>query len=435
MRSINLFFFISLALVSCPSFGQYWEKYDQNPVLRRDTVYTNLPNDIIAISDGWVIKDASTYKMWYTCGGINYPADTLLRSRICYCESNDGITWNKYAGNPILDVSYTNGWDSLGVETVSVIIDESAPLNERFKMWYAGQYFNAYRYDFGYATSPDGLNWTKHPNPVLQVGNASTWEDGFIEGPSVLKDGAIYKMWYAGYSLTDGKVQIGYATSTDGINWIKYANNPVLSTSSIGWDMIYVQDPHVIKVGNSYHMWYGGADQNDNFGQQTGYASSEDGINWTKSTSNPILVSGAVNEWDANLASFGSVLIDNGIVKMWYTGKDVDPLPANSSDYYWEIGYAADSSYSLGLDENDDLSKFVIYPNPSSSVIHITPESPSNESYQIIISSSTGAILSKETINGMSSSIYISELENGSYILSITDEKLDKYHFNFIISH
>jgi predicted GH43/DUF377 family glycosyl hydrolase len=159
-----------------------WTKDPDNPVLQRDTVIDNLPNDLIAISDCWVMKEGVTYKMWYTCGGINYPADSLLRSRLCYAESLDGLIWTKYEGNPILDVSYTEGWDSLGVETASVIIDDLAPESERYKMWYAGQYFNSYRYDLGYAISPDGINWTKHPNPVISVGIESEWDNGFLEG-------------------------------------------------------------------------------------------------------------------------------------------------------------------------------------------------------------------------------------------------------------
>ena len=316
----KLFIFISLlSYFNRPLLAQNnWTKYANNPVLQRDTVIAALPNDLIVISDCWVIKEGSTYKMWYTGGGINYPPDTLLRSRICYATSTDGITWDKYTGNPVLDVSYNGGWDSLGVETVSILIDSSAPSTERYKMWYAGQYFNAYRYDIGYAYSSDGINWVKHPNPVLQVGALGDWDNGFLEGPSVIKDGSTYKMWYCGYdaipdgSGTDGKANIGYAISNDGITWVKYAGNPIIVTGINTWDSIYVQDPHVIKEGNEYHMWYGGGDNDTYYSQQVGYATSQDGINWIKSPLNPILTRGNIGDWDEILASFPSVLNDSG---------------------------------------------------------------------------------------------------------------------------
>ncbi len=49
----------------------------------------------------------------------------------------------------------------------------------------------------GYATSPDGILWEKHPdNPVLDIGAAGEWDDQRIVSPAVLLDGTTYKMWY-----------------------------------------------------------------------------------------------------------------------------------------------------------------------------------------------------------------------------------------------
>lgn len=415
-----LFIFVTINSVLSQ---ENWIKYGTEPVLKRDTVFANLPNDIIAISDCWVEKEGSTYKMWYTCGGINYPEDTLLRSRLCYATSTDGITWNKYAGNPILDVSYTGGWDSLGIETATVIIDASAPTNERYKMWYAGQYFNSYRYDIGYAYSADGINWSKHTNPVLQVGSIAQWDNGFLEGPSVIKDGSTYKMWYCGYdasvngNLTDGHANIGYATSTDGINWTKHVSNPILTTGINSWDSIYVQDPHVIKKDGIYHMWFGGGSNDALYDQQVGYATSLDGINWTKSPLNPVLERGNSGDWDATIASFPSVIDDNGQFKMWYTGKDVDPLPFNSLDYYWEIGYATDQTNGA-MNLSDELSSYTIYPNPFSNFFQV---SNLNGNEKFILMDQLGQLLYQG--NSIENQNF-SNLSEGIYFLSIEKDGL-----------
>lgn len=388
MKTKNNFLLFTLTLlagvVGVPISAQTnWTKDAANPVLRRDTSIANLSNDLIAISDCWVIKEGPIYKMWYTAGGLNYPPDTLLRSRICYATSVDGVNWSKYAGNPVMDVSYTGGWDSLGVETISILVDSTAPLGERYKMWYAGQYFNSYRYDIGYAYSPDGISWTKHPNPVMAVGTASEWDNGFLEGPSVIKDGSIYKMWYCGYdatpdaSGTDGKANVGYATSPDGINWIKYAGNPVIVTGTNTWDSIYVQDPHVIKENGEYHMWYGGGSNGTYYDQQVGYATSLDGITWVKSPLNPVLTRGNTGDWDEILSSFPSVLNDGGTYKMWYTGRDVDPLPVGSLDYYWEIGYATAPFTGIENATSPDSGSISVFPNPAQYMLNIvTPFDP-----------------------------------------------------------
>lgn len=64
-----------------------WTKDPTNPVLRRDTVFANLPNDIIVISDCWVMKLGTQYKMWYTCATFN-----TYRYDIGYAYSPDGLS-------------------------------------------------------------------------------------------------------------------------------------------------------------------------------------------------------------------------------------------------------------------------------------------------------------------------------------------------------
>lgn len=417
---ILLFFLWSAGLSAQIS----WIKYSDGPVLPRDTTYFPPSNDLFANSDPWVIKLGSTYCMWYTCAGGNYPTDTLLRSRICYCTSTDGINWTRYTNNPVIDVDYSGQWDSLGVETITVIIDSTAPPSARYKAWYAGQYFNDYRYDIGYAWSADGLHWTKHNLPVLTVGSSGAWDNAFLEGPSVLLDGNTYKMWYAGYDAivdgqsSDGCVNIGYATSVDGINWSKYAGNPVLSTSLNGWDMLYVQDPHVIKKDGQYHLWYGGVDTSNlgGYGQQTGYATSNDGINWSKYAGNPILSRGNDGTWDHNLASFPSVLFDDdGTLKMWYTGRDKDSLPANL-DYYWETGLAIDSSGFLSMAAIENSILFEIFPNPATHLITVRAPGVCNERIQFY---NVFGLLIKEVLFNHSETLDISDLQQGLYLIRL----------------
>jgi predicted GH43/DUF377 family glycosyl hydrolase len=109
----------------------------------------------------------------------------------------------------------------------------------------------------GHAFSPDGIHWTKSsPNPVLDLGPSGSWDDSHVEDPSVIKDGDLYKMWYAGY---DGIIyRIGYATSNDGISWEKNSSGSCSNTTGDGcvldkgldgwWDSAGVAFPTVIIV-------------------------------------------------------------------------------------------------------------------------------------------------------------------------------------------
>ena len=74
-------------------------------------------------------------------------------------------------------------------------------------MWYSGHDGSHIR--IGYATSSDGINWTKH-GIVLDLGASGEWDDYYVSCPCVIKDDdGTYKMWYSGH---DGShIRIGYA--------------------------------------------------------------------------------------------------------------------------------------------------------------------------------------------------------------------------------
>jgi predicted GH43/DUF377 family glycosyl hydrolase len=328
-----------------------WSKYAGNPVLMpgRKTPGAAIGNDYYNLSDPCVIKDAGVYKIWYTSSGKT-AAIPENHCSISYAESPDGISWSKNAGNPVLDASPAS-WDAYAVETVTVLLDADEPdAARRYKMWYAGRTSEEAgnpAYDIGYAWSADGKAWTKHPSPVMARGTGGAWDNRFLEGPSVIKDGETYKMWYAAMDAegngqaSDGKVCIGYAESDDGIEWNKRGEPVMLTGGQASWDFVTVQDPCVLKIGGAYYLWYGGKSRDvKNYGQVTGFAKSSDGIVWVKSDSNPAIGRGDGGSWDAVTASFGSVILDGGALKIWYTGMDRDYDPPLSVPDYWEIGYA-----------------------------------------------------------------------------------------------
>jgi hypothetical protein len=100
------------------------------------------------------------------------------------------------------------------------------------------------------------------------AGSAGAW-DAKISFHTVIKDGSTYKMWYTGLNASDAG-QMGYATSLDGIAWTKYAGNPVSANGSGGWDQT-VYYPRVIYDGAGFHMWYSGFNGSI---YQVGYASA-----------------------------------------------------------------------------------------------------------------------------------------------------------------
>jgi predicted GH43/DUF377 family glycosyl hydrolase len=165
-----------------------------------------------------------------------------------------------------------------------------------YKMWYTGSDGTAVPpYRIGYATSPDGITWTKDPsNPIFGLGTSPAWDDTKVYMASVIFNGTAYKMWYTGNNGPNDR--IGYATSPDGISWTRYAGNLCSGTSGDGcvfdkgspgsWDSVAVRKPTVVYYGATYHLWYSGL---DGANWRIGYAISPDGITWTRYASNSCL--------------------------------------------------------------------------------------------------------------------------------------------------
>jgi len=119
------------------------------------------------------------------------------------------------------------------------------------------------------------VNWDKYKNnPILNVGDPGTWESNLSGPTSVIYHDDIYEAWLIGTDDEDTG-RIGYASSSDGIIWDKYENNPVVDIGEVGtWDSLGVVTSAVLfdTTEQIYKMWYAGLD--GSFGR-TGYATSD----------------------------------------------------------------------------------------------------------------------------------------------------------------
>ena len=120
----------------------------------------------------------------------------------------------------------------------------------------------------------------------------------------------------------EGDKGIGFATSPDGIDWTKDTlNNPVLEPGLSGsWDEMGINNASVLIKDNIYHVWYSGIDIFDD--NRIGHATSTDGINWIKDTLNPVIDLGEPGSWDDEEVMHPFVIYENDTLKMWYNGHD-----------------------------------------------------------------------------------------------------------------
>jgi len=221
--------------------------------------------------------------------------------------------WIKYTGNPILTPT-PGGWDADFTNIPRVLFD-----GKIFRMWYVGG--RSGTTGIGYANSTDGITWRKYSDPVLLPGPPGVWDSSQVGLGSVIWNGTLFLMWYSGSSpVTYVNGAVGLAMSSNGISWIKYSGNPVLKPSAM--DQRYIASPFVIRLVQTYNMWYTGKSASDPQSSQISrilYATSFDGITWNKWPS-PVLAPASTNTWDSGSIFSPAVLYDGINFGMWYSG-------------------------------------------------------------------------------------------------------------------
>jgi predicted GH43/DUF377 family glycosyl hydrolase len=172
---------------------------------------------------------------------------------------------------------------------------------------------------------------------VLDVGPPGSWYDYAVVCPTVEYDGAVYRLWFVGLTMTEAPgvpygwySRIGMATSRDGVNW-KLANGgkPVFDMGPAGsFDAMGVTHPYVLRVDGQYMLWYGGisGELARHIGQpgqvrveRVGLATSRDGVHWQRQNGGkPVMNIGRPSSIDSIQATGVHVLHIDGQFVMWY---------------------------------------------------------------------------------------------------------------------
>ncbi|NLF74068.1 MAG: hypothetical protein GX573_00100 [Chloroflexi bacterium] len=298
---VSVVLIAALALAIVPFAGAQ----EGPPVKVEFTPYEGNPILVHGSTDEWdtqsihqpsVVFRDGLYHMFY-CGDL----DGWLGAAIGYATSTDGLVWEKVGTTPVFEADGT-GFDSAAVVTSFVMVD-----GDTWVLYYLGQssYASMRGSGIGRATAPQPTGpWTRAEEPVLGPGGEGEWDEPAIDMGSVILTDEGYVMYYTGgdlLSLTD--LAIGMATSPDGITWTKYddpatteppyaESDPVLQPGLEGWDMTCLLAGGVRQAADEWEMVYSGKGKDENGAStafQLGYATSDDGIHWTKYKGNPIL--------------------------------------------------------------------------------------------------------------------------------------------------
>ena len=170
----------------------------------------------------------------------------------------------------------------------------------------------------GYAESRDGIHFTRRSEPVL-FPEADYEKDGGVEDPRLVKIGETYYLTYTGYNKKDA--QLCLATSQDLIHWER--KGVILPAYKGHWNVGWTKSGAIVpeKIDGKYWMYFLGtsADKTD----QMGLAYSTDLIHWTEATDTPVLPR-RPGQFDSRVVEPGPppILTPSGIVLIYNAADD-----------------------------------------------------------------------------------------------------------------
>lgn len=166
---------------------------------------------------------------------------------------DDGISFHRVSEAPILD----RADEGLITRSGSTII----PMNGGYRMWYSSgsKWIECNGkprpcYDILYFDTPDGIRTKSkgaiaiYADPVIEHG---------LGRPQVLQIGGTFYLFYTRRTL-DYQYSFGYATSKDGLSWVRHDDLVGVQHGPDAWDSEMIYFPNVVCRGEETYLFYNG---------------------------------------------------------------------------------------------------------------------------------------------------------------------------------
>ncbi len=206
--------------------------------------------DDSGVTSSWIV-DHDGRKYQYYSGwslGVSVPFYFFIGLAI---SEDGGETYKRVSRAPILE---RNDVDPYLTASPCVLVEAG-----KWRMWYvSGTGWEMkdgrpeHRYHIKYAESMDGIEWRREGLVCVDYQSVDEYA---ISRPCVVKDGPLYRMWFA---ARGSSYRIGYAESADGLSWTRKDAETGIDVSAEGWDSEMLAYPYVFAREREYYMLYNG---------------------------------------------------------------------------------------------------------------------------------------------------------------------------------
>ncbi len=287
--------------------------------------------------DPSIIKLGDSYLMYYTSLLITGDGDgdnpENLQVAISVAESSDGITWDYAAprtfGESVALMNDNDSWDRV-LETAFVVRHE-----DRFLMYYTGYEEGAdgvnvivSRGRVGLAESSDGIEFTRTADEPVIDADEPFDSDG-IFSPTIVQYDGRYHMIYTGWSLDMYGYGLFGATSVDGISWQKQGDL-LISEEDVSWSLDNPRESELVRGPDRMFYLFFTSDTDQNM-SAIGLARSPEPFGPWDVYPEPLVFK--TESWEESGLIAPAVLIEDGTARIWYMAET-----GSFSNFY--IGYA-----------------------------------------------------------------------------------------------
>ncbi len=261
--------------------------------------------------DPHVVRFHDKYLMYYSIP----PAHSNPVWGIGIAESSDLIHWTR-----IGEIKPAASYEMKGFCAPCAIVH-----NGQIHLFYQ-TYGNGNKDAICHASSSDGLNFQRNPsNPVFSPPKSS-WSNGRAIDAEVILFNNTWFLYFATRNPSGKIQQIGVATAPATTNFSrdswKLAHNAPILSPLLPWEKQCIEAPSVIQRQNRLYMFYAGAYNNEP--QQIGVASSTDGIHWIRLSDQPLLKNGSPGSWNSSESGHPHIFTDPSTNKtyLFYQGNN-----------------------------------------------------------------------------------------------------------------
>lgn len=94
-------------------------------------------------------------------------------------------------------------------------------------------------------------------NPILNPTGEGDWEAAAVCNPGAwYENGTVHLLYRASAEYRDYVIHLGLATSPDGLHFTRASDRPVFSPAAEGFDAGCVEDPRIVKFGETFYITY-----------------------------------------------------------------------------------------------------------------------------------------------------------------------------------